>query len=76
MKKLIGSLGLIFVLAACEDNSYERHSETHDLNKSDSVSGFQTGKGTESIADPNAANTKRTPVPLEQVVVDTTSSKP
>lgn len=66
---LIFSTGLVL---SCGENSYDKHTEMGDAPAGDSATGFQTGTGTEAIADPNAANTKRTPVPLDSVVVDTT----
>ena len=56
----------------CGENSYDKHTEAGEAPSGDSSTGFQVGEGIESIADPNAANTKRTPVPLDSVVVDTT----
>lgn len=61
-----------FILCSCGPNQYNAQSESDNLPKDDSSTGIQTGTGTESIADPNAANTKRTPVPLDSVQVDTT----
>ena len=66
---LIFSTGLAM---SCGENSYDKHSEMGEAPEGESSTGFQAGEGTESIADPNAANTKRTPVPLDTVVVDTT----
>jgi hypothetical protein len=60
------------LLTACGENSYDKHTEAGEAPAGDSSTGFQAGEGIESIADPNAANTKRTPVPLDSVVVDTT----
>jgi|GEM_PF-1923866 len=74
MRNKLTCIILLLVLSACTENSYDRHSETDEI-PADSLGGFQTGTGTESVADPNAANTKRTPVPLDSVVVDTTASE-
>jgi hypothetical protein len=60
------------LLTACGENSYDKHTESEEAPTGDSSTGYQVGEGIESIADPNAANTKRTPVPLDSVVVDTT----
>ena len=60
------------MLASCGTNTYNAQSESDNIPKDTSSTGYQTGAGTESIADPNAANTKRTPVPLDSVQVDTT----
>ena len=60
------------LLTACGENSYDKHTEVGEAPPGDSSTGFQAGEGIESIAAPNAANTKRTPVPLDSVVVDTT----
>ncbi len=64
----------LFLLASCDENPYDRHSETSEIHTDDTLSGFQTGPDYEPIADPNAANTKRDPVPLEPVAVDTSSA--
>ena len=69
----IVTIGVLFSIG-CRENSFDRHSNTEENVANDSVSGFQAGEGIESIADPNAANTKRTPVPLDTVVVDTTTA--
>lgn len=75
MKLIIFSFCLAgLFLASCQENSYDRHSTTDEISASDSSTGYQTGEGTEVIAAPNAANTKRTPVPLDTVEVDTSSS--
>ena len=79
MKKIMRSfLSMVVVCGllttGCGENSFDRHSNTEENVANDSVSGFQAGEGIESIADPNAANTKRTPVPLDTVVVDTTTA--
>ncbi|RYZ50775.1 MAG: hypothetical protein EOP49_13270 [Sphingobacteriales bacterium] len=63
----------MFSITSCGENSYEKHSDTTEMT-ADSAGGLQTGEGTEFIAEPNAANTKRTPVPLDSVVVDTTQN--
>ena len=60
------------LLTACGENSYDKPTEVGEAQPCDSSTGLQAGEGIESIAAPNAANTKRTPVPLDSVVVDTT----
>jgi len=74
MKHFFCCIILLVSMSACQENSYDRHSDTTERPASDSATGFQTGEGTESIAAPNAANTTRTPVPLDTVVVDTTTT--
>lgn len=65
---------IALIAASCGENNYDRNSETDEI-ATDSARGFQTGEGTEFIAAPNAANTTRTPVPLDTVTVDTTNSE-
>jgi hypothetical protein len=72
--RLLLALTLSLPLVSCGDNSYDKHSETSDTYQGDSISGFQTGPESETVADPNAANTKKTAVPLEPVVVDTSAT--
>lgn len=73
MRNLLFVSLLAICFTSCQENAYDRHSQTDDISH-DSATGFQTGAGTEnqSIADPNAANTKNTAVPLDSVTVDTT----
>jgi len=73
MKRAIFPLLLVVTLSACGESAYEKQSESDNMPVSDSNTGYQTGTGTESVAAPNAANTKRTPVPLDSVRVDTTN---
>jgi hypothetical protein len=72
MKTLIAGLSIFcfITLTSCMDNSYDRNSTTDDV-PVDSGNGYQTGDiGVEPIAAPNAANTKRTPVPMDTVKVE------
>jgi hypothetical protein len=72
MKKFIAGLSVVCFIAftSCMENSYDRNSKTDEI-PSDSGNGYQTGDiGAEPIAAPNAANTKRTAVPMDTVKVE------
>ncbi len=78
MKRIFLAIACVaFLFTSCQENSYDRHSETDDL-ATDSSSGFETGKGTELIpidSQVDAVNSPSTAVPLEPVIVDTTKPK-
>lgn len=77
MKQAIYILSIGALLSACGGNSFDNNTDADQIEASDTTTGYQTGQGTESnsVADPNAANTINTPVPLDTVEVDTTSNK-
>lgn len=70
---LIILLGCLLSIG-CGESAYDKHSDTDEMEKHDTATTLTTGEGTEFIAAPNSANTTRTPVPLDTVVVDTTNN--
>ncbi len=67
----IYAFAFMLFVTACGESGYDRNSESGELQTDDTTTGFQTGANDQPIADPNAANTIRTPVPMDSVVVDT-----
>lgn len=68
MKKIFLGLSL-GLLMSCQESSDDRQGSSDDLPDAPTTSGWETGRGTQTIAAPNAAQTKRTPLPLDTVSV-------